>query len=112
VPRPASLGRRGSLPLLRPGRHDHRELVRVPNDGTNRLCYAPPRVMIPRMGKHARDAILGTVLALAAALMVVSTVEAPSFLPANLLPVIFAPTGSTVTPPEVGPVITTPRPPG
>ena len=67
--------------------------------------------MIHGMVRHVRDAILGAVLALAAALMVVSTVEAPSFLPANLLPVIFAPIGPT-TPVEVGPPITSPRPVG
>jgi hypothetical protein len=67
--------------------------------------------MIHSMGTHVRDAILGAVLALAAALMVVSTVEAPSALPANLLPLIFAPIGSPI-PVEVGPPIPIFRPVG
>jgi hypothetical protein len=64
-----------------------------------------------RMRRHLRDAILGAVLALAAGLMLVSTVEAPSILPANLLPVIFAPIGPP-TPVEVVPPVTSPRPVG
>jgi hypothetical protein len=67
--------------------------------------------MIHSMGTHVRDAILGAVLALAAALMLVSTVEAPSVVPANLLPVIFAPIGPP-NPAEVGPPIPTFRPVG
>jgi len=74
------------------------------------------------MGRHVRDAILGAVLALATGLMLVSTVESPSFVPANLLPIIFAPIAPPTpiifapigppTPVEVGPPISSPRPVG
>jgi hypothetical protein len=68
--------------------------------------------MIHRMGRHVRDAILGAVLALAAALILMTpmVVESP-FFPSNGLPFFGAPSASA-TPGEVVPPTTTPRPVG
>ena len=81
--------------------------------------------MIHRMGRHVQDAILGAVLAFAAALMLMTpmVVESPFFpsnglpffgapsIPSNGLPFFGAPSASA-TPGEVVPPTTTPRPVG
>jgi hypothetical protein len=68
--------------------------------------------MIHRMARRARDAILCAVLALVAVLMLVSTVESPSFFPSNRLPFFGSASSGPATPGEVVPPITSPRPVG